>query len=132
MATGSLSLDSLWIHDASNLEDSVELGYRGLNEKRSYEGSVALFANGRLRAITGPGKSKTYSVQLKFTPRATIDALEGYMNTPVMLRDQRGRRMYGQMFDLDIGEDLLPGDQETVVVGSVTFSVEELTMDDEV
>ena len=131
MATGSLTLDALWIHLASSPEVYTTVGVRGFTEAQVFDGETVMFANGRLRAIVGPGKSKSYEVSLKLVPRSTIDALRGFANLPVMLRDQRGRLLYGQIFNLNIGEDMLPGAQTGVAVGSISFTFSEITYEDE-
>ena len=133
MATATSTFSALFMHLASDLTTYNTFGYGGLSEVKMVDGAVIKFANGRLRAITGPGSSREWEVTLPFVPRADVASLDDYLNVPILLKDGRGRIMYGQFFTYSIGEEMLPGATPSAIpVASVSFTFKELTLSWEV
>lgn len=132
MATATSTFDNLFIHLASNLATYIEVGHLPVNEIKEADGAVIKFANGRLRAITGTGTKKTYEVTLPYLTRSTLTTLDSFLKVPILIKDGRGRILYGQFFEYQLAEELLPGTQPTTPIQNVTFTVHELTMSVEV
>lgn len=123
----------LYLHDAADLSSFDSWGVGGITEVKEASGSVTAFANGRLRAVTGPSKARTYQVSLPYIDRSTLTALDSYLNKPVLLRGPRGRVVYGQFFDYNITEGMLPGQTPSgIPVEAATFTFHEISMSEEV
>lgn len=132
MAT-SVTFSSLYLHDASDFTNFHSWGVGDIYEVKESDGAVVTFANGRLRAITGSRKARTYEVTLPYIERNTLTDLDQYLNKPVMLRGPRGRVIFGQFFDYNIGEEMLPGkNPDDIPMASVTFTLHEISMTEEV
>ena len=113
----SVALTDLWLHDASDLSDSVTLWLADEKASVSQAGAVRRYANGRLRAVTRVGQRESVQVTVHLSDRTQLDQLRDWCGSLLMLRDKRGRKLWGSYFDLDVTE-LVPS---TFVSVAFTF-----------
>jgi len=94
MAT--LTLDRMWIHQASSPDDYVTIRQSSWPEAYSVPVDVRTFAGGRVRSITSSGSTLTLSVSAPFVDYDTFTDLKAsFVGVPVMIRDGRGFRQWG-------------------------------------
>ena len=120
MAT--LTLTSLYVHDATDLTDYVELGQSSEVVGSSQPVEQRRMAGGRLRAVSRPGVSRTVQLTCRGVTRTAYNDLVARIGSTVLVRDQRGLQLWGVIADVSASEfyarDLLE---------QVSFSVTEVT-----
>lgn len=126
----SVTLDDLWLHDAANLSSSIAGALTGEDESTSKPGEVRRYANGRLRSITGAGSSVELRLQMDLADRADVDVLRGWVKTgtKLLLREPKGRLLWGVVFALDVTE--VAGASDDFADASFTFR--QVTVDEAV
>lgn len=118
----SVALTELWVHDSDNLADYVTSdGFLSESYRRTARGEVRVYAGGRERLTTRAGAPQALNVSLPAVDRTTIAWLEDHKGALVMVRDPRGRLVWGAYFDLDVDEK--PGG----VLPDVSFSLRSVT-----
>lgn len=108
-----------------NLVATGELitGYTGKGRTRakSQEGSAQKFAGGRFRSISVEGVAGEQTFVLRDLTYANIQTLETWIGQLVLIRDNRGRRMFGVYYDVGYTD----GPNENYY--DVTLNVKEIT-----
>lgn len=122
----SVSLVTVWLNLAS--EPSISQSFPSMsklevNTKRP--GEARLNANGRTRLIRKPAKARTFALSLPICTRAQIDWLELYAGELVLVRDDRGRKVWCTYFDAPIDEAQVNDQGERL--GDVTLALVEIT-----
>lgn len=124
-----ITLTDLWLHDSNNLASSIRIPLNKLQSvENSVEGTVRRYANGRLRYIRRPGDKDTLAVQLVMVPQATFEAIRAWSGKELMMRDPKGRKVFGIYGSVSANEQAGP----TEYVRGVSFSFEEITDSEEV
>lgn len=124
MAT--VDLTELWLHTASDLSDYLLLEQDNENAPYSTPGDRRLYAGGVLRAVTTPGTAEDVNVFCSYVSTEDYENLKTRVGIPQMLRDQRGRVLFGIIFSLD------PTDLVVIDGVSVSFTFQQITMTNEV
>lgn len=114
-------LNRLWLHDAANLADNVAIRVQQIDEEKSVDGDVRKYAGGRLRSVSSAGTRRTVEVELRLIERADVDTVKGWVGRKLMLRDPRGRKIFGVFHEVEV-EEWPARDRATV-----TFTFEELS-----
>lgn len=99
MAT--LTLDKTWV-SLFTTGDSVA-GWRTADDdgdEYGVQARVATYAGGRQRGITTEGVSGTWSVSLRGISTADTEKLRTWLGQTVLVRDNRGRKMWGLLATL--------------------------------
>lgn len=118
----SVTFSNIWIHNASDLSDNIEVVYyTPIVERIDKGGYVERFAGGRKRAINRAGKTRQLNVNLTWVSRDDIAWLDNLAGELVMIRDNKGRLVFGtyQLVEVD--------DRRIYADGSVTLTIEEVT-----
>lgn len=116
------NLRNLWIHNAANYSDNIEFEYyRPVREDLDTEGDVRRYAGGRKRSIRRAGKLRTLTVDLRFVTRAQLESLRKLQGKLIMLRDNKGRVVFGVYHDINID------DRRTDKDAGVTLNIQEVT-----
>ena len=100
----SVTLDSIWMHDADDYSDFVQARAGSINVVSGSDGEVRTYAGGRQRLIRGPAQPRTLTVTLPNIERDVLDDVESRRGTVQMIRDGRGRVVFGTFFDLQLDE----------------------------
>ena len=123
----SVTLDSIWMHDADDHTDFVRARAGSINVVSGADGQVRTYAGGRQRLIRGPAQPRTMSVTMSNIERDAVNDIEQRRGTVQMLRDGRGRVVFGAFFDLQVDET--PGLRGRA---SASFTFQEVTASIEV
>lgn len=125
----SVTLTDLWLHDSTDLTDSIQIPLNTLAEMRGkVEGKVTRYAGGRLREVRRVGDADSYTISLVMVPVATYDKLVGWSGTLLLMRGPKGRLTYGVYHNISGSEQAGP----TGYVRSVQFRLDEITKTAEV
>ncbi len=97
MAT--LSLSKTWINLATTGSVDFVAAWRDAEESdvKQATGAVRQFAGGRQRGITQVGTASGWTFVLRMVPTVDTDKLALWLGQTVLVRDNRGRRMWGIM-----------------------------------
>lgn len=117
----SVALTELFLHDAVDPSDYVSLKHSDMQEETTAHGEKREYAGGRERLITRPGESGSYQVSTCPLGYDVIAELRARKGAVVMLRDTRGRLVYGTYFKLAVAD--LPAMQK----GRASFTVETIS-----
>lgn len=108
MAT--VTLRGVYLARVSNLADLLVLNagvtVAGVESKR---GEFRTYAGGRVRLITKAGRGRTVQVSAAHTDRPTRERLNAWAGELLLLRDGRGRKMYGSYLELAAADQPGPG-----------------------
>ncbi len=77
---------------------------RGRTRAKSQEGSVERFAGGRFRSISTEGVAGSQTFTLRDVSPADLATLEGWIGELVLVRDNRGRRMFGTYYQVNYAD----------------------------
>lgn len=113
----AVDLTELWIHDAADLSDATRVRVSAASESTVIAGEVRRRAGGRRQLVTRPGADTQLTVTTAYVSRDVVDAIRARIGQRVMVRDDRGRVMWGAYLAVNIVE-WIEGRAE-----SVTFSV---------
>lgn len=98
-------LTKLWVHNAADYSDLVVLPQKpGATVGFSAEVSRRARADGSWQTVRGPGTDQTLPIITSMVDRATADWLARMVGRRVMLRDSRGRIVWGVFGDLKLLE----------------------------
>lgn len=111
----------LFVHDAADLDTWVRLRLRAFNEVSEKEGEVRAYAGGRRRAVSRVGDLRTFKIDIGRATRADVDQLREWTGTTVLVRDPRGRLVWGVYWAVEIEE------WRSADVADVTLQVKEVT-----
>lgn len=118
----SVTLTDLWLHSAADHSDFVRLAQNAEAEVYDQPVEVRRYANGRLRSVTRPGTQQTLTFTLPLVSRSDYDELLSRVGSLQLLRDQRGRILWGIIGEVDGDEDIF-ADR----VQSVSFTFRQVT-----
>lgn len=124
-----VTLQELWIHQASDLSSYISVYMGALSEESGSEGETRGYANGVTRLITTLAIRRQVSVELPFLARTDFETLQEWAGQPVMIRDPLGRKCFGVYFTIDASERPI-GDVATVL--GAGFELSQLSLSEEV
>lgn len=90
---------------------AVVKAYTGRGRSRSYktDGAVQAFAGGRYRSIALEGTAGQQTFMLRDVSTTDIETLKTWIGETVLVRDNRGRRMFGTYYDVSFSDRMLDG-----------------------
>jgi hypothetical protein len=120
----SITLKTLWLTNAADLTDSQSFPLLSkLTATPTIGGAIRRYASGRFRAIAQAGDQNQLAATLPTCDPdqvAWIDAMAGQL---LMVRDDRGRKFYGQYFTYQADEHAYDGNTDvTLTVAEVSHS----------
>lgn len=118
----SIRLDTVLLGPVDDLTSQVRLDVASLRERDGKAGEVRTYANGRRRHVARAGRQRTVTVQAEvLRNRVLLHSLRSWEGQTVLLRDPRGRKVYGVFFDLEIDENI------TADLATVSLTLTETT-----
>lgn len=114
MAT--LTLDRIWINLYST---GAGVGAQsGPVKPRAHQtsGGVRQYAGGRQRSVSQLGEQTQYEVTVKMLAASTVDLLRTWAGSTVEVRDNRGFRMFGVFYQVQVVEKKRPDLYEVKLV----------------
>ncbi len=102
---------------------AVVQAYTGRGRSRNYrtDGAVQAFAGGRYRSIALEGVAGAQTFMLRDVSSADIETLKSWIGETVLVRDNRGRRMFGTYYEVGYS------DRMSADAYDVTLNVIEVT-----
>lgn len=101
----SITLSELWLHNGADLADYVtSQGFASQSSDRSARGEVRTYAGGRQRIIRRAGTPDRITVTLPSVSRAVVTWLEDHAGQLCLLRDPRGRKIWGTFWTVSVSE----------------------------
>lgn len=101
----SVELGELYLHDATDLSDYIHSdGFGGLDEEDAVDGEFRQYSAGRVRLIRRAGEPREVNVTLPAVSASDVEWLRVHKGRTLLLRDPRGRKMYGTFLRLSIPE----------------------------
>ena len=121
-ATGAVTLSTVWINLASTLSNYQSFPQMStLSVDTNQPGQVRTYAGGRLRLVTTAGVARTAAVTLAECTRDQINWLQSVVGQTVLVRDDRGRKIWGTFLTPKVTENQHNGN------GDVTLTINEIT-----
>jgi hypothetical protein len=104
----------------------VVKAFTGRGRSRNYrtDGAVQGFAGGRFRSIALEGVAGQQTFMLRDVSLADIDTLKSWIGETVLVRDNRGRRMFGTYFEVGYN-DRMDSNYYDVTLNVVEVSYQE-------
>ena len=90
-----LTLTKLHIASVADLSDQVIIQAQGFSTQVTDSTTIRRYSQGRDRAISTPGRTLAFPVTCVHVSRADYLELEERSGTAQLLRDTRGRRVFG-------------------------------------
>ena len=119
----SIQLSTVWINLASDPSDYQSFSMlSALRVTKDKPGSVNRYASGRRRLILGAGTDYSIALTLPQLTRAQIVWLDLHVGDVVLVRDNRGRKIWCTYFSLPIDEDF-----SDIEYGDGSLSLQEIT-----
>ena len=107
----TVTLGAVFFNAAANLADSMGFGeVVGLGFTKAQQGDVRALANGRIRMGTTSAKRQSYDLEFELLTRTQIDWLVAHVGQLLCVRDDRGRKVYGTYFDVEVTENVARAD----------------------
>ena len=121
-ATGSVTLSTVWINLASTLSNYQSFPLMSaLEVDTNQPGEVRTYAGGRLRLVTTAGVARTATLTLPECSRDQINWLQSVVGQTVLVRDDRGRKIWGTFLSPKVSEN------QYNTTGDVTLTINEIT-----
>lgn len=117
----SVDLDRAWIHRTDDLSVYVSAFSADWDDVEQIPGEVRRYAGGRLRIVSRPGKQQVLSVTLRYVPLVSIETLRSWAGSLLLVRDKRGRKLYGTFFSTEVS------DLKGVAYADVTLEFSQVT-----
>jgi hypothetical protein len=117
---------TLFLHKGDELETYLTFPSFTIKPTRTKRGAVRMMAGGRRRSVSRPGTWTEVDVSLEWITTAERETVESWLEELVLLRDPRGRNVWGRYFSTSDDEH-----PPTEFV-TVSFRLEELTIDEAV
>lgn len=126
----SVNLDYLYLHDANDEPTFLALDLDSLTATPTKQGSIRRLASGRRRAVLREGSDDPLEVGVEQVSRADRETLASWVREGrlILLRDPRGRALWGHAFALNVEEMPLAPDE----AANLTFTFETITHSEEV
>lgn len=117
----AITLDRTYVNLVST--GALVAAYTGRGRSHTYQsaGAVQPFAGGRFRSITTEGVSGTQTFMLRDVTDTQLATLQSWIGETVLVRDNRGRRMFGTYYEVAYS------DGNTFGYYDVQLSVSEVT-----
>lgn len=123
----SVALETVLLAAHGDLSAQVELDVESLTERDGVDGDVRSYANGRRRSVTTAARKRTVPIRFDIVAdRALLEMVRSWQGRLILLRDPRGRKVWGVFYDLEIDENV------AVDVASVSLTVTEVSHDEAV
>lgn len=101
----TVALTTVWLNLATDLSDYQSFSYMsGLNVNTMRPGTDREYANGRLRLVLNGSTRRTFQLTLPACTRDQIDWLELHTAELMLVRDDRGRKVWGTYFKMSVSE----------------------------
>lgn len=121
----SVDLTKLYVHDYDDPTDYDTYAYARFAEQTQVVGRVRRLAAGRIVLRTAPVAEGRYRVSFTNLTGAEVETLRARCGTHVVVRDQRGRVVYGTFLAVDVADRPENDYRDAeIVVETVTGSVE--------
>ena len=121
-ATASVTLSTVWINLASTLSNYQSFPLMSaLEVDTNQPGEVRTYAGGRLRLVTTAGVARTATLTLPECSRDQINWLQSVVGQTVLVRDDRGRKIWGTFLSPKVSEN------QYNTTGDVTLTINEIT-----
>lgn len=91
----SVLLDRVILTDAADLSDSIAFYSDDRGDSRTRDGAFKTYAGGRVRLVTTPTRTRTLTLRAVDVTPAQVAWLDEHTGTTVLLRDKKGRRVWG-------------------------------------
>lgn len=91
----SVDLLYTWVNLLSTGQSVKGYTAKGRSHQRSGDGETRRMAGGRFRAIGTLGVRRTQTFAMRDLSYADVEQLEEWIGQTVLVRDNRGRRMFG-------------------------------------
>lgn len=118
----SVALYELWVHAGDDLADYVTSdGFLAESSSTSSRAEIRTYAGGVERLVTRPGTPRTLDVSMPQVARDVIAWLEDHAGQVVMVRDPRGRLVWGMYSRVAVSEEAGP------VLPDVSFTLRSVT-----
>lgn len=92
----SVTLTKVWLQDAADPSDYVQLTGTDLSEVPLANAPIRRYAGGRYRLITTPGIQSLYRLTVRAPTRTEANQIRTWTGSLLLLRDQMGRAVYGR------------------------------------
>ena len=100
----SLTLDRLWVNQYSTGQSVGANSAPVKPRTHTTSGGVRQYAGGRQRSISQEGEQTQYEVLLKMLASSNVDTLRQWAGSTVEIRDNRGFRMFGVYYQVQVVE----------------------------
>lgn len=120
-----VALEQLWVHDAEDPSDYLRFYTSDRSDSSEIPGEVRRYAAGRLRTITRVGEAQNIGATLRLVSDTDLEQLKTWLGALLLVRDHRGRLMFGTYFKLAVVDyEDRSGYDVTVTFQQVTRSIE--------
>jgi hypothetical protein len=120
----SVDLAYTWVNLLSTGESVKGYTARGRSHDRAGDGETRRMAGGRFRAIGTLGTRRSQQFAIRDLSLADVDTLESWIGQTVVIRDNRGRRMFGVYWSVPTSDRMDPNYYD------VALSVTEVTYEE--
>lgn len=122
----SVTFETLWIHDGSDLSDYIEADYyKPVRELYDKQGEVRRYAGGRMRSLDREGNMRKINIEFDWLSRTELDKLISWIGSTVMFRDNKGRLAFGTYQFIDVLDQRVYDEARvSITVTEVTHSLE--------
>lgn len=92
--------------DDYTLQTVLNAGVQPLSDRTGVIGEFRRFAGGRVRLITQSGTERGLAVTVSRATRTTRELLDSWKGQTLLLRDGRGRLVFGSYLTLEVTEQV--------------------------
>lgn len=118
----AVTLDRTFVNLVSTGETVQAYTGRGRSRQYRTDGAVQQFAGGRFRSIALEGVAGAQTFMLRDVPPDDIDTLKSWIGETVLVRDNRGRRMFGTYYEVGFNDGMDAGYYDvSLVVTEVSY-----------
>jgi len=117
-------LSTVWINLASNPSSFQSFPLMSALEVDTMQpGQIRTYAGGRLRLVTTAGVARSATITLPECSRAQINWLQSNAGNIVLVRDDRGRKIWGAFLNPKVVENQYNTNADvTLVINEITYS----------
>jgi hypothetical protein len=120
------TLSTVWINSMTDRSDYINFPLMtGLQRTRTADGSRRVYGTGRKRNVGTAQVTNDWTLALPHLTAAQILWLENHVNTTVIVRDDRGHRIFATYYSVPVTEHAIPVDG--VFEGDLSLNLVELT-----
>lgn len=115
----SVALDTIWLHDADNEADRIELEWAsGLTRNPDEQVDVRRMASGRYRSFQPEPNPTTWQISFDLATAREVEWLDTHRNRHICVRDHRGQKMFGTY--AGVPETVLTADGRSALTLTIT------------